>query len=137
MILGSMAGHVLRSSRTAGGKIRWLVVAGAAGLAVGAALGWLGWCLLLLAGFYGVIDMGRRGRWAFPLVVIGANSIAAYLIAHLFESFIAKSRVTHFGAKAFRCLGSAYEPLLHGGAVLLIMWLLLYWMYRRRLFLKI
>ena len=156
MILGSMAGHVLRSSRTAGGKIRWLVVAGAAGLAVGAALGWLGWCpvvkriwtpswtifsggwcLLLLAGFYGVIDMGRRGRWAFPLVVIGANSIAAYLIAHLFESFIAKSLVTHFGAKAFRCLGSAYEPLLHGGAVLLIMWLLLYWMYRRRLFLKI
>ena len=31
----------------------------------------------------------------------------------------------------------AYEPLLHGAVVLLIMWLLLYWMYRRKLFLKI
>ena len=29
-------------------------------------------------------------KWAFPLVVIGMNSIAAYLIAHLCERFIVR-----------------------------------------------
>ena len=60
----------------------------------------------------------KRG-WAFPLIVIGANSIAAYLIAHLFESFIQKNLVTHLGANAFRGFGVAYEKLLQGAAAFL------------------
>ena len=80
--------------------------------------------------------IGKR-RWAIPLVVIGANSIAAYLIAHLFESFILKNLVTNLGAATFQFLGTAYEPLLLGAAALLIMWLLLWWLYRKRIFLKI
>lgn len=156
MILGLIAGQVLRSGRTAAKKVRWLLVAGAIGILAGLALGWLGicpvvkriwtpswtlysggWCFLLLAGFYGVIDVLRRGRWAFALAVIGTNSIAAYLIAHLFEDFIEKALVTHLGAETFRVFGAAYQPLLLGGATLAIFWLLLWWMYRRRLFLKI
>jgi predicted acyltransferase len=34
-------------------------------------------------------------------------------------------------------LGPAYEPLLQGGATLAVLWLILWWMYRRKLFLKI
>ena len=156
MILGLVAGGILRSARTSAEKIRWLIVAGIAALAVGTTLGWLGicpvvkriwtpswvlfsggWCFLLLGAFYGVIDAGQRARWAFPLVVIGANSIAAYLIAHLFEAFIAKNLVTHLGANLFRGLGAAYQPLVHGAAVLLVMWRLLWWMYRRKIFLRV
>jgi predicted acyltransferase len=156
MILGLLAGNVLRSSRTAGEKLRWFAVAGVAGLAAGAALGWLGlcpvakriwtpswtlfsggWCFLLLGAFYGVVDVLKRGRWAFWLVVVGANSIAAYLIAHLFESFIHKNLVTHLGAGVFRLFGAAYEPVVHGAATLFVMWLLLLWMYRQKLYLKI
>ena len=156
MILGLIAGGVLRSTRTPKEKIRWLLIAGVASLAVGATLGWLGicpvvkriwtpswvlcsggWCCLLLAAFYGVIDVWQRARWAFPLVVIGANSIAAYLIAHLFEGFIAKNLTTHLGANLFRSLGAAYQPLVHGATVLLVMWLLLGWLYRRKIFLRV
>src|SRR6185369_4332820 len=96
-----------------------------------------GWCFLLLAGFYLAIEVWQKRGWAFPLVVIGVNSIAAYLIAHLFESFIQKALVTHLGANGFRLFGPAYVPLLQGAATLFIMWLLLWWMYRRKLFLKI
>ena len=65
------------------------------------------------------------------------NSIAAYFIAHLFERFVYSSLRIHLGPDAFRVFGSGLEPFLQGCAVLLTYWLILYWMYRRKLFLKI
>jgi predicted acyltransferase len=156
MVLGLLAGGVIRSGRAPREKIWWLAIAGVVGLGAGWLLGALGvcpvvkriwtptwvlfsggWCFLFLAAFYAVIDVAQWKRWAFPLVVIGMNSIAAYMIAHLFEGFIASAWKTHLGSEAFKILGSAYEPLLHGAAVLLVLWLILFWMYRRKLFLRI
>ena len=156
MIVGLLAGGVLRSDRTPRAKVKWLVIAGVIGLATGAALGALGicpvvkriwtpswvlfsggWCCLLLAGFYVVLDIWKRKRWAFPLVVIGMNSIAAYCIAHLFEGFIQQALKTFLGQDAFKLFGAAYEPFLHGAGVLLVMWGILFWMYRRKIFLRI
>jgi hypothetical protein len=65
------------------------------------------------------------------------NSIAADLMAHLFESFIADSFRIHLGPHAFAFLGAGLEPLLRGAAILLVFWLMLYWMYRRKLFLRV
>lgn len=156
MILGLIAGGVLKGDRPGWHKARWLLAAGLALLASGAALGALGicpvvkriwtpswvlysggWCYLFLAGFYAVLDLLKFRGWAFPLVVVGMNSIAAYMMSWLFEGFIARNLTTHLGEDTFRVLGEPYEPLLHGAAVLLVLWLILYWMYRRRLFLKI
>jgi heparan-alpha-glucosaminide N-acetyltransferase len=156
MILGLLAGHVLRSPRTAFEKMRWFAIAGVVGLIAGSLLGatgvcpvvkriwtpsWVlfsgGWCFLFLAAFYVVMDMWNRRSWAFPLVVIGMNSIAAYLIAHLFDGFIAKALPRHLGDSLFLAAGPAYKPLLLGLGVLLIEWLILWWMYRRKLFLRI
>ncbi len=95
------------------------------------------WCFLLLAGFYGVIDVqGWRG-YAFPLVVIGMNSIAAYCIAHLWESFLVSTFKTHLCADYASVLGSAYAPLVPGGLVLGTFWLILFWFHQRRIFLRI
>jgi heparan-alpha-glucosaminide N-acetyltransferase len=156
MLLGLIAGQVLRSSRAATAKLQWFALAGAGCLLAGAALGWLGlcpvvkriwtpsWvlvsggaCLWTLGLCHWAIDLRGRRTWVFPLIVIGANSIAAYLIAHLFDSFIAKNLLTHLGAGVFKTFGSEYQPLLHGGATLSVMWLLLFWMWRRKLFLKV
>ncbi len=156
MILGLLAGGVLRCSWRGWSKVLWLLVAGLIGLAVGWGLGELGicpvvkkiwtpswvlfsggWCLLFLAGFYAVLDLLGFQFWAFPLRVIGMNSIAAYCMAALFESFIAQNLRTHLGRGAFKVLGEPYEPLLHGAAVLLVLWLILFWMYRRKIFLRI
>ena len=156
MILGLIAGKVLREDREPSSQAKWLAVAGMICLTLGAILGWSGlcpvvkriwtpsWvlfsgglCFLLLAGFYVTIDLLKFKRWAFPLVVIGVNSIAAYVMAHLFEGFIAKGLKTHLGENVFNLFGATYQPLLHGAAVLFILWLLLFWMYRRKLFLRI
>lgn len=156
MILGLIAGGILRSARAPALKVRWFVIAGVAGLLAGSILGWLGicpvvkriwtpswvlfsggWCFLLTAAFYFVIDIAGQKRWSFPLMVIGMNSIAAYCIAHLFEGFILTNLKTHLGENAFEIFGKPYEPFVHGAATLLVMWLILFWMYRRKLFLRI
>ena len=65
------------------------------------------------------------------------NSIAAYLIAHLFDKFIEKSLHIHFGKSSFLVLGTELEPLPLGLAILLVYWLILLWMYQRKVFLRI
>ncbi|MFO1459974.1 MAG: DUF5009 domain-containing protein [Verrucomicrobiota bacterium] len=156
MVFGLLAGSVVRDARPAKDKLFWLVVAGILGLAIGWLLGFLGlcpvvkriwtpswvlfsggWCCLFLAFFYGVIDVAQRGAWSFPLQVIGMNSIAAYCMAHLFDGFIGKNLRTHLGQEFFAFAGKVYEPFVHGAAVLFVLWLILYWMYRRKLFLRI
>ena len=157
MILGLLAGGVLiRADRPAWSKVGRLIVAGLLGLGTGYALGRLGvcpvvkriwtpswvlfsggWCALFLAGFYAVLDVIGLRRWAFPLVVIGMNSIAAYVMAHMFEGFIVKSLSTHLGPDVYTRFGPDNEPLARGAAVLLVLWLILFWMYRRKLFLRV
>jgi predicted acyltransferase len=156
MVLGLIAGGWLRAGLPDKSKLKRLLAASAACLALGTLLHLLGvcpivkriwtpsWtlfsgglCFLLLAAFYAVIDAHGWKRWAFPLVVIGMNSIAAYCVAHLIDGFIIGSFKTHFGPDVFKVFGDTFAPLAQGAAVLLVFWLILYWMYRRKLFLRI
>ena len=63
----------------------------------------------MLAAFYAVIDVAGYRRWAFPLVVVGMNSIAIYLMAQLMKPFVAASLRTHFGPAIF---GGPNGPLV-------------------------
>ncbi len=156
MMLGLIAGHWLRSESSDWAKVKRLVLAGVIGLGAGWLLGaagvcpvvkriwtptWVlysgGWCFLLLALFYGVVEMARLRFWFFPLIVIGMNSIASYLMDWLFVGFIRKSLHTHLGDGFFLGFGEGYQKLVEGGCILVILWLILFWMYRRKLFLKI
>ncbi len=96
-----------------------------------------GVCFFFLAAFSWIIDVKQYRRWAIPLVVVGMNSIAAYLIAHLWEDFIINNLHINLGYRIFRIFGTGLEPLMLGITVMLIYWLILYWMYRKRLFLRI
>jgi heparan-alpha-glucosaminide N-acetyltransferase len=155
MILGLIAGRWLRESWP---KIpmKKMLLAGVAGVALGLALHYSGicpvvkriwtpsWtifsggiCFLFLAAFSWVIDVKGFKKWAFPLVVIGMNSIAAYCIAHFFEEFFVSTFRIHLGPNFFGFAGAGLQPFFTGVAVLLCYWLMLLWMYRRKLFLKI
>ncbi len=155
MILGLAAGRWLRAAAPRL-PLKRLLVAGVAGVAAGLVLdvtgicpvvkriwtpGWTlysgGICFLFLAALSWLMDGMGYKKWAFPLVVIGMNSIAAYLIAHLFQDFIASSFRIHLGREVFQVFGPVFEPLLLGAAVLFTYWLILLWMYRRKLFLRI
>jgi predicted acyltransferase len=155
MILGLIAGGWLRTTASEWSKISWFAFAGVVLLMSGWVLdgagicpnvkriwtpAWVlfsgGWCFVLLALFSAFLDTGMPGGWAFPLKVIGANSIVAYVGEHLTRQFILDSFKTHLGADAFD-FAAEYAPLVRGAVVLAIWWLVLYWMYRRRIFVKI
>jgi predicted acyltransferase len=156
MLLGLLAGQWLQSSRTQKEKFRGLVIAGAALITL--ALLWQatgtgpivkriwtpsftlysgGWVLLLLAGFYGIIELKGWKRWAFPLLVIGMNSIAIYVASWTMERFWIDALNRHLGKATFALAGDAFEPVFRGALVLLIFWLALLWMHRRKIYLRI
>ncbi|MGV3587325.1 MAG: acyltransferase family protein [Adhaeribacter sp.] len=156
MILGLLAGNALKAATTAREKIRFFLITGLALLAVGALLhftginpivkriwtpAWTlfsgGWCFLLLTFFYGLIDVANYRKWAFPLMVIGMNSIAAYIIADGLGSFISGSLYIHLGQDFDKIFGLPYASLVKGTLVLLIEFYVLYWMYKKKIFIKI
>jgi predicted acyltransferase len=96
-----------------------------------------GVCMFFLAVFSWVIDVKNYHRLAFPLVVVGMNSIAAYLIASLCENFVESSFRIHLGMRVLNVFGAEVEPVVLGALTLLTYWLVLYWMYRRKIFLRI
>jgi predicted acyltransferase len=157
MTFGLLAGGLLRSPMSAGRKILILLGAGAIGLGVGYLLdiagicpivkriwtpSWTlfsaGWALLGLAFFYLTLDVVRVRFWALPLVVVGMNSIAVYVMSQLMKPFIRESIRKHLGQDIFTKPGGAtYVPMAETATVLLVIWLVAFWMYRRRVFLKI
>ncbi len=156
MLLGLIVGQWLKDNPPSGAMVKRLLKAALAGVLLGLALHWTGicpvvkkiwtpaWVLLsgglccaFIAAFYGIIDVAGKQRWAFPLVVIGMNSIAMYVFAHTIQDFIGEALHAHLGKAPFRVLGMPFEASLHGAAVLLILWLILLWMYRRKIFLRV
>ena len=156
MMLGLWAGEWLQSARTAEQKFKGLLAAGAALTASGLAFDLLGLCpivkrvwtssytlysgglvVAILAALYGVIEIKGWRRWTFPLLVVGANSIAVYVMSWTMEGFVRDALVRHLGRTPFAILGAPFEPVLRGAAVLFVFWLVLLWMYRRRVFVRI
>ena len=156
MILGLWCGEWLKSARPAGDKLRGLAVFGAALTLAGLILQWLhinpiikriwtssytlysgGIVILMLAALYAVIDMKGWRRWAFPLLVIGANSITVYVMSWTMEDFVKGALIRHLGRAPFAVFGPPFEPVLQGAAVVFVFWLILLWMYRRGIFLRI
>ena len=150
VMLGVFAGHVLRSQKTSRTKVLWLV-----GMGVGSlALGWIwgiwfpvikhlwtssfvlfsaGICLLLLALFYLVIDVWAFKKWAFGFVVIGMNAIAVYMATHVFN-------FRHIGDIFVNGLDKwcgQWSGFIHAVAAFAVIWLILWWMYRKKSFIKI
>jgi heparan-alpha-glucosaminide N-acetyltransferase len=70
-------------------------------------------------------------------VVVGMNSIAAYLMAHLWEEFILSSFKIHLGMGFLNVFGTGLEPLFLGVLTMAAYWVMLWWMYKKRIFIRI
>jgi len=155
MLFGLMCGELLRSARSPAQKLGVLVMAGLGGLLAGMVWSWLGvpvvkriwtpswalystgWCCLILATLYAIIDVRKWSTWSFPLVVVGMNSIAIYSMGMLLRGWTARTLQTHLGENVFKLLGPAYVPFVQATLVGIIFWLVCWWMYRRKIFLRI
>ena len=96
-----------------------------------------GLVVLMLAGFYALLDWKGWSLWAFPLVVVGMNSIAVYVMSWTMSGFFGNALDRHLGKIISVIAGSTLQPVLHGFAGMLIFWFILLWMYRRKIFLRI
>jgi predicted acyltransferase len=149
-MLGAFAGQWLVSERRPIVKGLGLIAAGILSAAV--ALAWEpafpivkrmwtgpftlysgGWSLGLLGLFYLLIDVAGWKRWAFPLVVIGSNAIFAYMSCVFIKYDVIAVQIIG-GLSAF--LGP-WNDAAKGFLATLICWLLLYFLYRKKTFLKI
>lgn len=157
MIFGLLAGGLLRSPASASRKIKLLIAAGVIGIAAGWLLDRTGVCpnvkriwtpswtlfsggcaCIGLGFFYALIDVARYRAWSLPLVVVGMNSIAMYVMSQLMKPYIRENVKRYFGDDIFtRPGGETFAPLVQSATILAVLWLIAWWMYRRRLFLKI
>ena len=150
VMLGVMAGHLLRSDKVGIRKVLWLLAAG--GGCIVAGLVWSlyfpiikhlwtssfvlfsgGLCFMLLALFYLVIDVLGFRKWAFGFVVIGMNAIAVYMATHLINF---RNIGGVFVEELEKYAGNWY-PLIYALAGFAVVWLILWWMYRKNTFVKI
>lgn len=164
VLMGVFAGYLLRSRLSAAKRIRWLLVI--AGVCFG--LGWVwshgslgawrfpiikhmysssmvlwagGWCYVLLAAFYWVIDVRGLHRWAFPFRIIGANAIFAYLAVMLVgfrpiaDKFVggATRNLMATDIQPLRLIGELLGPLTGFG----ILWLILWYLHRNKTFIRV
>lgn len=156
MIFGLMCGELLRSQKRREEKVRLILVASIAGIALGWLLGaagvcplvkriwtpsWAlfstGWCGLMLAGLYWLIDIKQRSGWVFPFVVVGVNSTAIYIMGMTLRPWVAKKLKIHLGDELFLIGGPKFEPMFQATFVGLCLWLVCYGMYRQKWFLRI
>lgn len=91
---------------------------------------------LLLALFYLVIDVWKIRRWAFPFVVIGSNSIVAYMCGTIgCDVFRVAGGVFLGGLRPY--VGTAWNgPITWVGATA-VLWLVLWYMYRNKTFIRV
>ncbi len=149
-LFGVLCGHLVRSSLSSARKLRVLVAGGLASLLVGWAWGlvfpvitmlwtssyvlWAnGWCMLLFAAFYWIIDVKGCRKWAFPFIVIGMNAITIYVLQSQFQF----AAVANIFVEGLLRLAGDYRPLTAVVSVVAVKWLFLYFLYRRKIFLKV
>lgn len=94
-----------------------------------------GWSLLLLSLFYFIIDVQQIKRWSLPFVWIGMNSILIYIAAHGLVNFQSSAEFL-FGGLINQVPAIWHAALVWTG-VLLLQLALLYYCYKKRIFLKL
>ena len=150
VMLGVFAGYILQSEKLPMKKVWLLALIGVCCIITGKIWGiWFpiihhlwtstlvlfagGISFLFLALFYLVIDVWGFKKWAFPFVVIGMNAITVYVATHLFD-FSEIGDVFVGGVAKY--VGSWFG-FIQAAAALTVVWLILYWMYRKKTFIKI
>jgi predicted acyltransferase len=164
-LLGIIAGLWLRAAAEPRDKALLLGAAGTAVLALGLVWDlafpinknlWTssyvmftgGAAALLLAACYWVLDVWRWRWWAGPFVVLGTNAIALFVLSGLLAKLLGLIKWTDVSGKSVSLQGYVYRhwyapfaapkdaSLLFALTHLAVMFAILAWMYRRKIFLK-
>lgn len=165
-LLGVLTGHWLRSDRSQGDKTDWMFVSGNFLLLLGVIMDiWLpinknlwtssytifmaGWANVCLAMFYWLIDVKGYKKWATPFVIYGMNAITVFVLSglvartmHLIQWTTADGKTTDLKSaiydNVFAPLASPMNAsLLFAIAFITMMYLVVWFMYKKKWFLKV
>lgn len=157
MILGLMAGTWLKQGQgTPGWVLRRFCLAGVVCLAAAFALHfggvcpllkrlwtptWVffsgGCCFLILAAMYQIVDVKQWRRWSYLFLAIGMNSLAFYVMRHTLDLWMAETLQRHFGERVFLIFGEELKTVLIGSVSLVLLCLVVLWMHRRKIYLRV
>ena len=150
-MIGALCGHLIFGSGEKIKKFRKLLIAGVAMIAIGELWGLVypimrcfmtstfvlvsgGIGVVLLAVFYYLNDIKGYTKWSFFFFVFGVNSIAIYMMAHLFDFRL-------IGTILVGGISSLFSPdvqaFIQAVTAMIVMWLIMYWMYLKKTFIKI
>ncbi|PYV14101.1 MAG: DUF5009 domain-containing protein [Acidobacteria bacterium] len=151
---GVLAGQVLASRRVPWQKIRVLAIAGAIGIVAGYSLDPVtpiikrictssfvivsgGWCLLALAFSYWLIDVLGWKRWAIFFNIVGMNSLAIYLFTNTGGAEWFHKIARPFTMGLFAWTSPLNAEIVTSLVVWGMLWFLCFWLYKKRIFIKI
>jgi predicted acyltransferase len=150
VLLGVFASHILMSTYTEGKKVMMLSLAGIACITSGLLwslvfpiikLLWTssfvlvsgGFSFLMLALFYYIIEVKGLKRWTLFFRVIGMNSIVVYVAT----SLISFRQIGNIFVGSLLPRIEPWDEFVSAAFAVTIVWLILYWMYRTKTFVKL
>ena len=152
ILLGVLAGSLLRSDLSSSVKLRHLWLSGFVCMLVAVVASftvcpivkkiwtpsWVlfsgAYVLWILAALYWVIDVKQFRVWTFPFVVVGMNSLAMYLMGMLMKKWVSDRLTNYLGRDIF---DGSYGPMIQAVCVFAVLWLICLYLYRNKLFLRI
>ena len=156
-VWGVLCGKLIMSDKSVKEKIRIMLIAGIAGLVIGYSLEFLnitpiikkiatmsfvftsgGWAVLALCFSYWLIDVKKKflGGSKF-FIYVGANCIFIYLFCQLGCDDILIRTFNPIFKTFFSWGGEELVNILNGTAMWFSFWYICYWMYKKRIFIKI
>jgi len=150
VLFGFWAGNLLRSGKPLAQQMKIMALGMVAAFALGLAFSplvplnkWLwtatytlyttGWSILGLLILYVLVDVFGIRRPLFLLTVVGMNSLFVYCVGEILRHWINDSIAVFTGG--FKLIG-ALAPVAQSCKVLLVIWYVTYWLYRRKIFLR-
>lgn len=153
-IWGVLAGKLLISDKSPQQKVKALVIGGIIGIIAGYALNPLtpiikriatssfvivsgGWSLLVLAASYWLIDIKKSRKWVIFFAVVGMNPLFIYLFAHVGGAGFLEHIIVPFTKGLFSWTGEVNLAIINSLIVWAMLWYITWWMYKRKIFIKI
>lgn len=94
-----------------------------------------GMSMIFLSFFYMIIDVWGYTKWSFPFVVIGLNPIFIYMSQSVFGGFNVLNESIFSGVVSLFSQGA--QPVINSITFTLTGWLILYFLYRKKIFFKV
>ena len=151
---GVLAGMVLKSSRTDFNKIKILLIAGVIGVVLGYAMNPVtpiikricttsfvivsgGWSLVALAFSYWLVDVKKVHKIPKFFAIVGMNPLFIYIFVHTGGAGWLKDIVKPFTHGLFCWTGELAAQIITASIVWFLLWYICYFMYKRKIFIKI